>query len=123
VIEGKRPLIRSPIAVDFKYPSGIPGESWLLGVDWGGIDWANTPQGTAYGGMTAVVPAWKIVELLDQEAIVNARKKRDEELRREAEKPGTVKEHGTESYTEERFLADLVKATRPLPKGEKPDPT
>lgn len=72
---------------------GVYTPIWLLGVDWGHLEIMApvvNPQGeeTAEGGrvftnsgMTCVVPAWKLRELLDQRELVEARERGEGQLR------------------------------------------
>ena len=64
---------------------------WLLGVDWGHINeyeaiLDNTPETSANAehnvetGMLGVVPAWKILELIDHPKFVEMRKQQDVEV-------------------------------------------
>lgn len=68
--------------------SGIMGRVWLLGVEWGHLPiWddvfdADQKVGRMRisSGMAAVVPAWKLADLLDQEEIKMARDIAENEL-------------------------------------------
>jgi hypothetical protein len=76
---------------------------WLLGVDWGHLnDWEPVcdakgrpinparPQDTQVRmntGMMAVVPAWKLAELLDEGPFAEHRKRETEKAREEMGKP------------------------------------
>lgn len=55
---------------EYSYPKQI----YLLGIDWGFIDENNFP------GVSGVVPAWKLLELLNDQTVVQMRKEREKEL-------------------------------------------
>jgi hypothetical protein len=75
---------------------------WLMGIDWGHLnvceavlDAVGKPHPDklfvkANSGMSCVVPAWKLRELLDQEAFVKERERIDERLAREATSAATL---------------------------------
>jgi len=71
------------------------GGPWLLGVDWGhpkfhepvkqreGERWVDVPEGwviESNSGQAAVLPAWRLQQLLNQEELVMARKRADDEV-------------------------------------------
>lgn len=69
--------------------SGVVSKTWLLGIDWGHLPvWDDVfdLHGRAGGrmrvdsGMAAVVPAWKLIELLNEGGIKMARDKTESEL-------------------------------------------
>jgi hypothetical protein len=61
---------------EYSYPKQI----YLLGVDWGTLDENKFP------GMSGVVPAWKLLELLyDDKEVVQMRKEREKELAERSE--------------------------------------
>lgn len=68
--------------------SGVVDKAWLLGVDWGHlsqtediIDGAGRHQVKVKSSMAAVVPAWKIKDILDTvEGIVKPREQAEKEL-------------------------------------------
>ncbi len=82
--------------IGFK-PSDVMNQSWLLGIDWGHLPVTlktyepgpgpKVETGTveANSGTAAVVPAWKIAELLDgskgDRTLVTARKRAEEEFK------------------------------------------
>jgi hypothetical protein len=89
-----------PFAHRPKKPTVIEAKSygpWLLGVDWGHLKIAEKiidrggkehPDGLkvhANSGMSAVVPAWKLKELLYQPELAEGRERNEERLRKDAE--------------------------------------
>lgn len=90
----------SPVFVYYtsttQYPEELPDRTegtWLLGVDWGHLPIYekvkekdrkhDVPEGwvvQSNSGQMAVAPAWKLRELLDQEALVAQRRRQDEEV-------------------------------------------
>ena len=101
----------SPVFVHIP-PSSLPPETemnqtsfkyeghWLLGVDWGHVNdyeaiQKNTgesspkPEHNVETGMLGVVPAWKILELLDHPKFVEMRKEQDVEAQEQIAKGGT----------------------------------
>jgi hypothetical protein len=116
----------SPVFVDIRpfttRPSSDPetldvvteplGSPWLLGVDWGhpsfhqpvkqreGEQWVDVPEGWAVevnSGQAAVLPAWRLQHLLNQEELVMARKRADGELtKRKGSSPVTLDMRGSD---------------------------
>lgn len=103
----------------------------LLGVDWGHVyayeairdlDDKKHPDGwrvRSNSNMTAVVPAWKLRELLDIEELVIAREETEKQLMAEKSRPQTgvemdFAEIEGEVLTKETFEDVLRKVTRPL---------
>ncbi len=78
---GTRPIATAPPFVQPQRPSTVVNQAWLLGLDWGGGD----PP------VAAVAPAWKLIELLNQEEVVVARKQREEELAKKWGSPEQLK--------------------------------
>lgn len=68
--------------------SGLVSKMWLLGIDWGHLPvFGDVVDGTkkvgrmsVSTGMAAVVPAWKLLDLLHEEGIVKTRDKAEKEL-------------------------------------------
>lgn len=68
--------------------SGIMGKTWLLGIDWGHLPvWDDVFDGDrrigrmrVTTGMAAVVPAWKLADLLNEERIRMPRDKAEKQL-------------------------------------------
>jgi hypothetical protein len=146
----------SPVYVDIPPLSPRPGERpgvtdivseaigpWLLGVDWGhfriretvkeqqGEKWEDVPEGYAVEvntGQAMVVPAWRLQQLLDQEELVMARKRGDDEVsKRKASSPVAldVRPHTTEqadrpaqefdTFTKGDFEDAIDRVSRPAP--------
>ncbi len=73
--------------------SSVPGGVWLMGVNWGHLnDWkpvcdpVGRPMATPSmkvglnSGMMGVVPAWKLKEMLEHPALINQRRRREENV-------------------------------------------
>jgi hypothetical protein len=69
--------------------SGIMGKMWLLGIDWGHLPiWDDVfddhkriiARMRVNSGIAAVVPAWKLLDLLDEDAVAMARDTAEEEI-------------------------------------------
>jgi hypothetical protein len=106
--------------------SGIMSRTWLLGIDWGHlpvtedvVDEGRRKVGemTVNSGMAAVVPAWKLADLLDAEVFVKARKKAEEELENEDKEGGGVLDAG-EPEDELGGFTDLARKLIAVPKEE-----
>lgn len=109
---------------------------WLLGVDWGNFPiyekvregkGGNEPVEEGWvvrsnSGQAMVVPAWQLQELLDQKDLAVARKRKDDEIKREQERSGAVFDVQTEdaesprqadehpnAFTGDDFSRDLKK--------------
>jgi hypothetical protein len=73
-----------------------PAPVWLLGVEWGYLnqddpEWGPIAKGVKENsGMTAIVPAWRLRELLDIEELQNIRKAEDDKISIERSKAGTT---------------------------------
>lgn len=72
------------------YPEVGDGKNgpWLLGVDWGYIN--NHDQRQNNTGMSGVVPAWRVLDLLNLEKFQKQRAREEEEMRRRHEQGGTT---------------------------------
>jgi hypothetical protein len=91
-------------------PADVFG-SLLLGIDWG-----HKSRSSQHSGMSYVVPAWKLAEMLDSEEHVAVRKKEDERLDEEQPKDeGAVLDFDSEEF--ERFER-LAKGIAQVPKEE-----
>lgn len=73
-------------------PSEVSGGPWLLGVEWGYI--RNHDQSLNNTGMSCVVPAWLLRDLLDAETLKDQRRMEQEEEKSLAEQGGTVETGG-----------------------------
>ena len=68
------------------YASLVTNKAWLLGVDWGFVQAASDVHGSqddrrlANSGMSAVVPAWKLAELLDRREFIVAREREEKKI-------------------------------------------
>jgi hypothetical protein len=102
---------------------------YLLGVDWCHLpDWnqvydedhrtPSAPKQYAKGntGMAGVVPTWKLRELLEEDKLVERRRKDEEELLGKVPTAGVSDsdEGDAPSLSRERFYDDLTKATERL---------
>ncbi len=98
---------------------------WLLGVDWGHIlDWEQVYENNqrtgaavrANTGMTGVVPAWKLVEILNSEELVRQRKEKDEKAKvqhgQDAVALDSASPDAEASFTKQDFETALRKASR-----------
>lgn len=80
------------------YASLVTNRAWLLGVDWGFIPAVptllddRTDRTRFNSGMSAVVPAWKVAELLDRKEFAVTRKKKDQEIAELLGKEGAATE-------------------------------
>lgn len=107
---------------------------WLLGVDWGHLalqrevlekacgKWKPISQGwkvEVISGMTGVVPAWRLNELLNIPELLNLRKAADEKLAKELESAGIL--DSASDFTREQFEKDLKRASQRIDKS-KPSP-
>jgi hypothetical protein len=84
--------------------SGIMGKTWLLGIDWGRLPiWDDVFDGgrkigrmRISSGMAGVVPAWKLLDLLNRDEIRAARDKAETELAEVSEAGNTGRRVGPE---------------------------
>jgi hypothetical protein len=102
------------------------GGPWLLGVDWGYIN--NHHQRENNTGMSAVIPAWRVLELLNTEALMRQREDEDKELIERWTRGGTTLASQDErpGFTKQEFEEALKKASRkipPAPSGPGPETT
>jgi hypothetical protein len=107
---------------------------WLLGIDWGHIDryasvlepvgdgaYASVPGGLVVrenSGMSAVVPVWKIAELLQEDELAKERRAAERRHKEEAESTRSAISADVEprpEFTRETFLRDLRKVSRRKP--------
>jgi hypothetical protein len=103
--------------------SGMMGRQWLLGIDWGQLPVAEDVYDSAEqklgqrpsSGMAAVVPAWKIRDVV--EAFEMTRQKDEEQLRANEEFAGELH---TETPDEDEFgrFEDLTRKLVNTPKTE-----
>jgi hypothetical protein len=94
----------------------VPFGPWLLGLDCGHMAIPNHPD--LNSGMAAVVPAWRIHDLLFQEKFIMQRREREAELNKEKDKSPIVAD--SKSFTKEDFESALKKASRKIaPKSTK----
>jgi hypothetical protein len=109
------PLVKSPI--------------FLLGIDWGHHPWREPvrrqddqpmPDGSfvrGSSGMMMVIPSWKLPALLDDEELVEMRKKAEEKYLRDnsdKERPAVMDVAPgvePETHTRDEFISDLIKVT------------
>jgi hypothetical protein len=107
-----------------------PGETtrgaWFLGIDWGnfpicapvrGKDNKPLPEGwyvRTNSGIAAVIPAWRVLDLLNTEALAMPRKQHDKELEGKAkESPVELDSAALETgVTREQFMKDLETVVR-----------
>lgn len=98
-------------------------EHWVLGIDWGHLPvsqkiWEDgkSKRVKAESSMAAVVPAWKLTELLEkEERIVKPREAAEAELAQGNENAAELDGHGTSEF--EQFEDVLSKVIR-VPKKE-----
>lgn len=144
----------SPVFVHIPAMSARPYEEgfsagagpWLLGVDWGHlpideqVKWKDDKRPIEEGwvvesnsGQMAVVPAWKLQELLDQEELAMSRQRGEERITerkksspvrldkraKEAEKPDQPANFVTDAFTKGDFEDALDRVSRPV---SPPDP-
>jgi hypothetical protein len=92
-------------------------KTYFLGIDWGhlGTDENDFP------GMTGIVPAWKLTDLLNSDMVLTMQNKEEERVRKQTagkldNRTGTgqssQKGKAIPVPTEKQFLDDLAKATR-----------
>jgi hypothetical protein len=107
-------LIQRP---DFPNFESVGFGPWLLGIDWGHIDFfSRVPEALGKpfnAGMTAVVPAWKLNEFVNSEELVLMRKKINEHLAREKKEKGGEAVLDSEPFFREDFEDALKKVSRP----------
>ena len=106
------------------------GRQWLLGVDWGhkymdeyvrernGEICSEQWKVRTNSGISCVVPAWKLMELLYIEELTEMRRENDEKMKREAKEKRQKKETGTslDGITKNEFHHILDKASQPIEK-------
>jgi hypothetical protein len=107
--------------------SGLVNKAWLLGVDWGHL--AATEEIVEDGqrkrvkvksSMAAVVPAWKLAELLDTvEGIVKPREQAEKELAEAAADPNAAVLDANEPPDEFERFEDLTRRLVRTPKPER----
>lgn len=107
--------------------SGVVDKSWLLGVDWGHlsvsediIEDGKRKKVKVKSSMAAIVPAWKIAELLDiVEGIVKPREQAEAELRKATGKEPQM--DAAEKPVSEEFdrFEDLTRKLVQTPKPRK----
>lgn len=105
--------------------SGMMGKTWLLGINWGHLPiWTAVReaesrqvigQAVVNGGMAAIVPAWKLREMLDDKARRMERDKAEEKLR---DVPRGAAVLDVESADEFERFEDLTKKLVAVPKTE-----
>ena len=85
-------------------------------------DSLDSTQGSPNAGIAVVVLAQAILDLLNAKELVTEREEAKKQVAagRPSPRADSSLPHG---YTRKSFLSDLEKATKPLPEGEKPDPT
>lgn len=120
----ENPWYRQPTVAEQIEAEYAPlSQGWLLGIDWAHLKSDDQPVLDRQGdpveegwyvqqnsGMMAVVPAWKLDELLHDEEIETMR---DEAKQHAREKKSTVElDVAAEEYSRADFLADLRKATK-----------
>jgi hypothetical protein len=140
---GSPVFVRIPSGMKRVYREGVrhtgEGGFWLLGVDWGHLPVYekvkeknrrdDIPEGwvvESNSGQMAVVPAWRLRDLLDQEELAVVRMKSDELLRKQQESSPVVldmrteaaQEHDEESsqrsepFSQDDFFRDLKTVAR-----------
>lgn len=103
--------------------SGMMGKTWLLGVDWGHLPvWDDVFDGNAKvgrmrvsTGMAAVVPAWKITELLNTKGARMTRDKTERHLAKQPEGAAALDVNEDDEFA--RF-EDLTQKLVQVPKRE-----
>lgn len=103
--------------------SGLMSSWWLLGIEWGHLPaWGDVVESNQKfgrvqwdGGMAAVVPAWKLAELLDQETIRMGREKTEKELAKVKEGEAVLDASAPNEFDQ---FEDLTKKLIQVPKRE-----
>jgi hypothetical protein len=107
--------------------SGVVSKAWLLGIDWGHLpvtaevlDGNRNKVGdmSVNSGMAAVVPAWKLADLLNQEAFVRSRKETEEKLEQEPNEGGVLDASTEPEQDEFKRFEDLTRKLVNTPKKE-----
>jgi hypothetical protein len=107
--------------------SGMMGRTWLLGIDWGQLpipadvyDVADQKIGRikSSSGMAAVVPAWKIRDVVERKGVTMARQKDEEQLRADEEGAGEL--HSEVPDDEFGRFENLTRKLVNTPKPDKP---
>jgi hypothetical protein len=98
------------------------GPRWLLGVDWGHLPipidiWdpqtrKKTGEAVIHGGMSGVVPSWKITELLLDERLMSQIAKQEEKLAEVNPRAAVLDSTGPPSFDKSAFEDALFRATR-----------
>jgi hypothetical protein len=97
VMVGPRPEPKQPKG-GVPYISLVTHKAWLLGVDWGFVRAAPDVHGNqddrrlVNSGMSAVVPAWKLAELLDRREFIVAREREEKKTEQWLEEEGAATE-------------------------------
>lgn len=106
-------------------PRDLLGDWWLLGVDWGhlpvtldvtGDDGAIQGRAQVESGMAAVVPAWKLADLLDSEDAVKERQEAEDRAEAERSLEDAVLDVAEPSSLDQ--TADLLGKLMAVPKDE-----
>jgi hypothetical protein len=100
---------------------GIMGKTWLLGIDWGHLPvWDDVFDGNrkvgrmqVSTGMAAVVPAWKLRNLLDKKEVEMARDKTEKKLAERHGGAAVLDTTGTDEFAE---FEDLTRKLVQVPK-------
>jgi hypothetical protein len=104
--------------------SGLLGKTWLLGVNWGNLPvWEEMKDthGVSLGrvrinsSMACVVPAWKLVELLEVDEVVKPKKEAEKKLAERSEHDAVLDVSSGDEF--ERFES-LARKIITVPKAE-----
>jgi hypothetical protein len=106
-----------------RHVSGVMSKTWLLGIDWGHLPvWDDVFDGSrrvgrmrVSSGMAAVVPAWKLNDLLNSEGIKMAREKAEEQLSERDEGAAIVDVSRPDEFAK---FEDLTRKLVEVPKRE-----
>ncbi len=122
-----------PGAMAVTYEVGGDFHLLLLGIDWGHlphfddvIDRNNKPHPERWrvrgnSAMMTVIPAWKLIEMLESPEFMEQREKENAKITKELSEAAShvvLDTEPAEFFTKEDFEAALRKVGKKLPKGE-----
>lgn len=119
--EGAWPRRRHPSITE----RHILGDWWLLGVDWGHLpvtldlkreDGSKAGRAKVESGMAAVVPAWKVSEVLDSEDAVKERQEAEDQAEAERAEDDAVMDSAQPDSLDK--TSDLLGKLMAVPKDE-----